>query len=146
MARVDYYLIEKEIQRILTESLINVSVTIETDHPVDSQPWVAVYLERRETPPDQPIAAGQRTRFSLRFSIWCWTWSLESGEVAAQARDDLIGQVEIALMNNRKIGTKVLSSYLQGGEMLTDKYQSDTGSSFYSGGEVVLIAEVIASV
>lgn len=145
MARIDYYAIEQELQRILLEEVSGTSVTIETDVPMDSQPWVAIYLEKRETPSAQPVVAGTQTRIRLRFSIWCWCWSIESTEVAAKLRDDLLGKVEVGLMKNRKIGGKVLHSFLEGGEMLTTNYQSDTGTAYISGGEVVLIAEATAT-
>ena len=147
MARVDYYVIEQEIQRILQDELIGVTITVETDQPMDSHPWVSVYLMSREAPSGQPIAAGTQTRFRLRFSVWCWCWSLESSEAAAKLRDGLLGDVEIALMKHRKLGNMVLSSWLEGGEMSVTNYQDDAGVTAYvSGGEVVLVAEVLAAI
>lgn len=148
MARVDYYAIEQEIQRLLLEDpdISSTTVTVETEQPLDSQPWVAIYLENRSAPSEQPIAAGTQTRLSLKFSIWCWTWSLENGEQAAKERDGLLGKVEIALMRNRKIGNKVNQSWIQGGDMLTSDYQNDSVTSYISGGEIILTAEVTATI
>tara|TARA_Y100000310_G_scaffold78084_1_gene74721 strand:+ start:12257 stop:12712 length:456 start_codon:yes stop_codon:yes gene_type:complete len=150
MARIDYYDIEVKIRDILDAeaSLTTASITIEEDQPLDTNPWVAIHLENRASPEGQPIAAGTRTRYRIRFSIWCWCWSLESGRAAAEARDDLIGNVEIALMKNRTLTDTVLHSWLEGGDFITTKHEVEegiTGTAYMSGGQVVLMAEANAT-
>lgn len=147
MSRVDYYDLATEIREILIadDTLEGVQVTVEDDAPLDSGPWVSVVLVNRSTPMGQPLAGGTRTRFNVRFSLWCWQFSLESTGVASKLRDDLVGKVEIALMANRTLNNKVASSWLEGGDMMSERVQNDNISGYIAGGEVILIADITAS-
>src|SRR3990172_10075056 len=147
MARVDYFDIANEVKEVLIvdSSLQGVQVTVEDDAPLDSGAWVSVVLVSRNTPPGQPLAAGTRTRFQIKFSLWCWQFSLESTGVASRLRDDLVGKAEIALMKNRTLNSKVSTSWLEGGDMMSDRIQNDNVSGYIAGGEVVLIVELTAS-
>lgn len=146
MAKVDYYGIVNEIGTILSTDteLLGVQITIEDEPPLDSGPWVAVYLESRTPTPGQSMSAGTRTRYQLRMSVWCWQFSIESTGRAAQLRDELVGKVEIALMKNRTLNDKVGSIWLDGGQLLSEQIKSDSISGFIAGGEVVVLAEVVA--
>lgn len=148
MARVDYYAIELAIQTILQSapSLSGVVVTVEEEllFGAEITPWVGIYLDRRDAPANlQSLSAGQRTRFLLRFSVWCWEFSLESVAKAIQLRDDLLGKVEIVLMDNRTLNGTVNKSWLEGGEMPSARLPG--GSGWVSGGEIVLVADAIAT-
>jgi hypothetical protein len=148
MARVDYYAIEQAIRDQLAGHplLAGVTVTIEEEllFGAEQTPWVCVYLDRRDAPADrQRLAAGRQTQFLLRFSIWCWQYSLEGVSRAIQLRDDLVGAVEIALMSDRTLGGTVATSWLEGGELPSARLPD--GSGWISGGEVVLIADVAAT-
>lgn len=148
MARVDYYAIEQAIQTLLqgAASLSGVVVTVEEEllFGAEATPWVGIYLERRDAPSDQQsLSAGQRTRFRLRFSIWCWEYSLESVAKAIQLRDDLLGKVEVVLMGDRTLGNTVSTSWLEGGEMPSARLPG--GSGWVSGGEIVLVADALAT-
>ena len=148
MARVDYYAIETQIKSILDadSNLTGTTVSVEGEilFSAEQTPWVGIYLERREAPASlQTLAAGQRTNFLLRFSIWCWSFSLESITKAIQQRDDLLGKVEISLMSNRTLGNLVRKSWLEGGEMPSGRMPDNTG--FVSGAEIILVAEGVAS-
>ena len=146
MARVDYYTIVSEIGQILNAdtTLSGVQITVEDSAPLDSGPWIAIYLESRTPSSGQSISAGTRTPYNLRISAWCWQFSLESTARAAQLRDDLVGLVEIALMKNRTLNDKVGSIYLEGGELMSDQIKSDEMSGFIAGGEIIIIADVVA--
>lgn len=146
MARIDYYGVISEIRDILKadETLSGVQVTVEGNPPLDSGPWIAIYLTRREAPEGQPLAVGTRTRMRLRVSIWCWQFSLESSEEASRLRDDLISKVEIALMGNRTINDKVAYLFLEGGQFMNDQLQNDTLNGWVSGGEIALTMEAVA--
>jgi hypothetical protein len=62
---------------------------------------------------------------------------------AARARDDLIGRVEIALMENRTLNDKARGLWLEGG--LFDNAKDEDRGSFISAGEVRVILEVTSS-
>jgi len=145
MPRVDYYDIEVEMLQILKAdtTLQGVQITVEDDFELDTGAWVAIYLDRRDPTEGQSLSAGTRTRYNLYFSIWCWQYSLESTSQAARFRDDLIGKVEIALMKNRTLNNKVSHMWIEGGEMPSARLPGSKGH--VAGGEIVVVAEVIAS-
>ncbi len=147
MARVNYYDIANEIKEVLIAdpTLGGVQVTVEDDAPLDTGPWVSVGIINRSTPTGQPLAAGTRTRFNIRFSLWCWQFSLESTGVASRLRDDLVGKVEIVLMKNRTLNSKVSYGWLEGGDMMSERIQNDNVSGYVAGGEVTLVVEITAS-
>lgn len=146
MARIDYYAIETEIKTILDAdaTLTGTLITVEDEllFGAERTPWVGVFLERRDAG-DQSLSSGQRTRYNLRFSIWCWEYSLESISKAIQLRDDLLGKVEVALMGNRTLNGKVSTSWLEGGDLPSARVPESNG--FVSGGEIILIADVTAT-
>lgn len=148
MAKVDYFAIASEVKTVLAadSALTGVQVTVEDEPPLDSGPWVAVYLESRTPTDRQSLSAGKRTRFRLRMSVWCWQFSLESTAKAAQLRDNLVGLVEISLMGNRTLNDKVGCIWLEGGQLLSEQIKSETMSGFVAGGEIVVIADVVASI
>jgi len=112
----------------------------------ESTPWVGVYLDRREVPQRQSLSAGTRTRMQLTFSLWVWCFSLELQEAIKQ-RDFHIGSLELVLMANRTINEMVDTSWLSGGRMPSAKVRADSGASggFISGGEILIVADVVAS-
>lgn len=144
---MDYYDIANEIAEVLKadSTMDGVQVTVEDDAPLDSGPWVSIGIVNRSTPPSQPLAAGTKTRFQIRIGVWCWQFSLESTGVASRLRDDLVGKVEIALMKNRTLNNKVSFSWLEGGDMMSERIQNDNMSGFIAGGEIVMVAEITAS-
>lgn len=143
MAAIDYYGIEDTIRSTLATACgSGINVTAEVAQPMDTRPWVGVYLNERIAPTNQPIAAGTRQRYQLRFSIWCWCWSLDNPRSAAEARDDLIGTVESALMSNRRMGGAVENGVLQGGSFETAK---DDKGLHLAGGEIIFLADTTAS-
>ncbi len=145
MAAIDYYGIETIVQStIISEmgsgSLVN--VTVEVTQPMDTRPWVAIYLKNRVDSDIQVCAGGTIKKYSLEFSIWCWGWSLNNPADAARARDELIGDVEIALMKNRKMGGAVDNGTIHGGEFGTAEAPA---KGTLMGGEIVYRVEVKAT-
>ena len=151
MARLDYYAIENQIKTILeADSDVtghwgerNTRVLIEREmvFGMDELPAVMIYLDRRDATPGQPIAAGTRTRLQLRFSIWCVDFHLDSMAMACEARDDLMGLVEVALMKNRDLDGKVGASWIEGGEFMS----AENDGSFIAAGEIVLVADGVST-
>ena len=146
MARVDYYALEQEIQAILQAdaALAGVRIVVEDEilFGAETTPWVGIYLDRRDAPADIQRIGGTRTDYRLRFSIWCWEYSLDSVSTAARLRDDLVGKVEVALMGNRTLNDLVATSWLEGGEFMSARTQG----SWLMGAEIVLVAEKAASI
>lgn len=145
MPRLDYYDIQNEIKAILEAdaSLAGVTVAIE-DEPftLESCLFVGIHLTGRTAPDQlQRISAGQQTHYELRFSIRCWSYSMESIADALQKRDDLLGKVEVVLMGNRTINGKMAHIRLDGGDMAAGKEPPSYGSV----GEIVLIGEATAT-
>jgi len=113
----------------------------------ESTPWVGVYLDKREVPPArQTLSGGRRTNMQLTFSVWVWCFSLELQEAIKQ-RDYHIGVIETVLMANRTINEMVDTSWQSGGRMPSAKVRADSGASggFISGGEILIVADVVAS-
>ena len=150
MARVDYYGLLETMRELLDgdPSLGGVHFAIEEEMPAgpDEVPWVGISITGREAPGDiQRIAAGQRTRFVVTFSLWCWAYDIESKAAAIRNRDDLLGRVEIALMRPdvRTLRDQVDFGYIEGGSLTTGTPEQGVG--FFSGGEIVFKAEVDAT-
>jgi len=148
-ARVDYWAIEQEIAEIIraNTSVTIVAVEEEMLFGAESTPWVGVYLDKREVPPArQTLSGGTRTRMQLTFSLWVWCFSLDLQEAIRQ-RDYNIGVIELALMAHRTLNETVDTSWLAGGRLPSARVRADSGASggFVSGGEILLVADVVAS-
>lgn len=145
MARVDYWSIQNELVEILKQNLNDVTITLEEDFMLSSEmtPWLCVYLEGREVPESQPIAAGRRVRMRVRLSIWIWCYALEL-HAAVQARDDLVGRVELILAENRSLNDKVDALWIEGGQL--PSVNTPEAHGFFSGGEIVVSSEITAEV
>jgi len=145
VARVDYWKIEQEIAEIIRTQVPNVFVTVEREllFGMETAPWIGVYLDRRDAPPElQSLSAGTRTRFRLRFMVLVWCFSLEY-ERSFEERDEVLSKVEVALMGHRTLNELVKSSWLEGGDMSTRVPPERSG--FLAGGEIILIADAQAS-
>lgn len=147
MARIDYFAIEQEIQRVLKEdaTLVGagvVHVVVEEDVVTSPEmcPWVGVYIADRESS-GSPITAGQQQRFKVRYEVWCYDHALEVPE-ASRLRDDLIGKVEVALLKKPTLNGKVTTMMITGGTF--DSGRVDAG--FLMGGSIVLEIEKKATI
>lgn len=145
MPRIDYFGIETEIQEILKADSDLSGVTVEVEdgpETLERCPFVEIRLLRTDAPAEiQRIAAGQQTTFEIQFSVLCWEYSLESIRDARKKRNDLLGKVQVVLMNNRTLNEKVTNLRLEGGEM----WRSDGEAGFGSTAEITVICEATAS-
>lgn len=139
MARVDYYDLELEVQRALQGATALDGVTVEVEEPwpenIEASPWVGIYLQRRDDAGSN-IAAGRHQRFQIRLELWCVEHSLESVGDAARLRDDLMGRVEVVLLqeNAGNLRGKVEMLRIMGGA-----FESARGESgFWMGGSILL--------
>lgn len=149
MARVDYFQIEKEIQKVLQADadLEGVAVLVEEELTFAQDNTVLIELNRRDAPDDkQSLSAGQRTRYDLALSIWCWGFGFER-ETAMENRDDLLGKVEVALLEHRATGNnlngEITAFWLRGGEF--ENRRSTDSDRFLSGAEIEMICDVTAT-
>jgi hypothetical protein len=143
MAKIDYFALAEEIAEIIHANKPEIMVVVEEELIIgpDNHPIVAVYVDRREPPDIQPIAAGKKMRVIVYFAVWVWSYGLNVKE-AIRERDDLIGDVELILMQNRTINDLVDTLWIDGGRLPTAMLPDSSG--FTSGGEIIVRAEVMA--
>jgi len=145
VGRVDYFAIQEEMAEIFRAhtDLANIKILVEEEilFGADEGPWLAIYLDRRDAVDgEQYIAAGTSTVFKLSFTIVCAAFSLDSLKSSVKARNDLVGNVELVLMQNRTLNEKVNMLWLKGGDMPSGRLPDDIG--FVSLAEVQVEAEV----
>ena len=149
--RVDYFQIEKEIQTVLMADtdLAGVKVLIEEELTFAESNIILIELDRRDAPEEmQSISAGQRTRYLLALSLWCWGFGYER-EKAMENRDDLLGKVEVSLLKHRSakqgnaFGDLVAAFWLQGGDF--ENRRTAESDRFLSGAQIEVICDVTAT-
>ena len=146
MARVDYFAIEEAIRTQLKADTDTVKSHILIEPDAAQLPAggdaIAIYLDRRDAPQElQNLAAGLRTRFLVTFSIWCFHFALMQ-KAEFEKRDDLVSQVELALMTDRTLSGAVDTSWLSGGEFFNSR--TNDQDIFMLGAEVILTCQVTA--
>lgn len=103
---------------------------------------VVVSLEARTAiPEEQALSAGSLTRMRLRFRVVGWRFAMSVHD-AMRLRDSLVGDIELALMNDRTLGGTVVYSWLEGGALAKPPEPRNLG--FIVSGEVILAADVEA--
>jgi hypothetical protein len=148
MARVDYWSIADKIRSALQADALMAGVQVVVEDELlfgaEATPWIGIYLDRRDTPAQiQRISAGRETTFQIRFSLWCWQYSLQTVEDAMKKRDDLVSNAELVLMKDRTFSQTVNKAWLEGGQMPSGRLPQQAG--FVSGGEIIVVAEGTAS-
>jgi hypothetical protein len=147
MAALNYFAIGASIQTMLAadSTLSGIPVLLEEEFNyglADSAKAVGIYADSRSPTPEQPAAAGKRTRMHIRYRLWCLGFSMESIADAISKRDTLIGAVEIALMGGRNFGrTDLESSWLEGGELFSAHRPNPGG--FIALGEILLCVSAV---
>jgi len=142
MARCDYFAIEKEFAEVFRSAptLQGYGVVVEKSIEFESEsPMIGIYLERRDASPEQYMAANTIQRYMLTLSIWCFSFGLNLDE-AIQVRDDMIGKVELVLLENPTINGLVDNIVLLGGEMLPTMKPENVG--VVVGAEIRVAADV----
>jgi len=146
MARVNYHDILTQIQSVLdADADVDALTFINLEPNLDPMTGNKIYIyEESRTAPEnlQRISAGRRTSIIYTVSIWCLAFSLDSVDHASQLRDDLVGFVEIALMNNRDLNNTVHTLWLNGGAF--DGAPLDNG--FTSAAETMVEIRIDATV
>lgn len=145
MPAVDYHGIVTTLKTLLEadSSLAGVQVLVEQEPVFDvlgSGKAIVLTLDSRNAPGgQQPISQGKRTRWMVRIAIWAIGFDTVFEE-ACRKRDDLMGTLELALMNNRTVSDKLAHSFLDGGAFIP--VQDARG--MYALGETVLVGEATA--
>lgn len=145
MARIDYYKIQQDIQTIIQNETSAKQVTIEEGlvYNADETPWVGIYLNRRDAPSDrQSLSAGRRTTYNVRLSIWVYAFAFQFS-LAAKARDDALGEIEVKLMEHRALITEG-SMWFEGGDFETAK--NEDNNSFLMGAEIIMVVDATSIV
>ena len=142
MARIDYFAIELEIQKVLLQDAILVGagvvhVVVEEDLVTSPEmcPWIGIYISDRESA-GGPIAAGTQQRFRVRYEVWCYDHALDVPE-ASRLRDEILDKVEVALIKKPTLNGKVTSMLITGGTFDSGR----TAVGFLQGGSIVLEIE-----
>lgn len=89
--------------------------------PPSILPCALIYMVGRRTPErHQRMTAGRTTHYELVFSVWCLHYSMDSMEVAARFRDDLVARVDAALMRDNNLGGLLSKgSWIEAGDVLS---------------------------
>lgn len=149
MAAIDYSGILDQIADIFAGDARTSSahVVVEEDPQFGLSDWgsvILIYLDRRIAPPErQRMAAGRETNYHLSITIACVCFDLTSFKSASYKRNELLANVELVLMDNVTLGSKVNTSWLTGGELFSVKLPGDA-PVFCAVAETTLIADVSA--
>lgn len=144
MARVDYFEIEKRMAEAFEADsrTQGAKVLIEEELSFHDKDIILIELDRRDAPPEmQSLAAGTRTRFELQVAVWCYGYALKK-EDAMRARDKLVSQAELVLMENRQLDGKVNTLWLTGGQF--ENRRNSAGAGFMAGAEIAVTCDVTA--
>lgn len=148
MAAIDYVGIRTQLKTILAADsrLGGVRIYLEEEPQIglsDAQSAIAIFVDSRSAQDDrQMLAAGKRTRFNIKISIWTLYFSMESYLAACDGRDTLLAQLELVLMDNRTIGGKTESGWLDGGEIFSAR--DSQSSTFVAAAETTFTCEASA--
>jgi hypothetical protein len=121
VARVDYRNILAATRTLLLADvavaarspmvLLDQSVGFSLDQPI-----INLTLVRRNAPADlQSLSASTRTRLDVIVAVWVYAFNMDQ-LVAEELRDDMIGEVELALMSDTTLGDSVGTSWIIGGD------------------------------
>ena len=147
MAEVDYTAIAEAIVNILkaddsTKTVDGNNTTIvsesEFNQNADQCPWVGVFLDRWDTPPEEEFIGGSNPRTTLlTLELWLFEFALEN-KVCSEKRQKLLTKVKEVLKANRTLGGTVLVTRFEGGEF--DNATKSGG--FFKGVSIKLECEV----
>ncbi len=114
-------------------SLQGVTVEVEADPPanIEKAPWVGIFLNSWESSSRQVIAAGTAKRILVEFELVCVGADMEEFRTAAKRRDDLMGNVQLALLSDVTFGGTVELREMTGGEF--DNANAEGGGILASG-------------
>lgn len=147
--RIDYYDILQAVRTaIVSDAEVerhNPELTqrVYIERPLTLEgPSIFIYRERRDAPAEeQRISQGRRVDYDFSVTVWCLEVDFDSVEKASRRCDNLLGKVELALLNDRTLGGTVAYHWITGGE-----FTSGEDNGFFSAAEIALTARVHASI
>lgn len=109
------------------------TVEVEADPPanIEKAPWVGVFLTSWESSGRQVLAAGTAKRILVEFELVCIAADLEEFRTAAKRRDELMGNVQLALLSDVTLGGTVELRDMTGGDF--ENANADGGGILASG-------------
>ena len=124
MARINYGALTVAIRDFIAglAEVRAAQATIEVSRvvaKVGTTPFIGVFEQRRTKTTGQSLAAGTRVRYSVQWKIVVAALSGKGFADAALQRDDLIGRIEVAFLNDRTAGGAFPNKGLElaGGEL-----------------------------
>ena len=146
MAAANYYNVAAQIKAVIAAdpagAIGAADVQIEQLPILDPQGIRKVYIltdDRQAPAGEQMIMAGKSTDFLVTYSIWCFGFHLDEGQDAAKMRDDLMGAVEVAIMNDRTLNGSVRTCWIEGGA-----FEAADGNGIFRAGEIRLTCHMQA--
>lgn len=142
MARLDYYQIEQDIATQVRDDAAMSGVTVDVEQEPDfvEDKKVIIYCINREAPEElQSLSAGLRTRYYVTYVAVCIAAALRLKD-AMEARDDLLSNVELALMKDRTFANaQVKTSWLNGGDF--DNARDGDEGLFNAAAEIEIVVD-----
>jgi len=136
MALIDYNAIATGIATVIRSDATlgepgrNVTVVIEPGivHSIEATPWIGIYLSRRDAPATmQKLRAGSSLDLELGFTLAVVEHSFDGFPEAARLRNDILGRLEVVMLNNHTLDGTVQTSWINGGVFENAEPESDRG-------------------
>jgi len=148
VSKIDYYKIAEDILDLLDADTRTASIvkTIELDEAssLEVGPSIDIRVEGREVnDADQTINNSTSFRALVKVVLMVFVFNLDGKRQAIQARDDIIGDIEMIFLENPTINDKVDCALLRGGSL--DSGTADQ-TGYFSAGEVKLDIELTAHI
>ena len=150
MARAGYFAVMEAIKVILeadpdvatTTNKLHVSVIEWPNILENDENRIHISEVTRSVPEDaQPMAANTRLMVDATFRILVSVWRFDIKD-AVQFRDEILGNVELAIMKNSTLDGTVDHARCNGGDIASSQVEGDSG--FVSEGEVLVVARMNA--
>lgn len=145
MSKIDYSAVATGIQTVLVTQLSTLSpiprIAVEKEFCPD-EAWVGIYCTNRVPDNGQALAIASRQRHIVQFTLWVWRYAMTLPN-SIQLRDALLSHVEVALMTDQTFGGSCVSSWMEGGRMVsaTDPARKQI---FLGGAEIILKCDCVA--
>ena len=140
MAKIDYNGIKDELKSVILAANLSVDheVSIEGDILFDNfDTLIDIEIDSRELQTAY-ISQGTKIRLNLLVTITVWAKHFEQS-VSKKIRDDLMGELEVVLLQNRTLNDKVDTLWLLGGQNVAAYIEDE--QAFVSAGEVKINIE-----
>ena len=148
MARIDYTAILRATKDIIAAdaNVQNLRATVEIARAVlslEMSPHINIFEGKRDNA-EQTITAGRQHRYNFQWQVMVSAFSAAGVEDAMMQRDEVLGYVELALMNDRSLGGVLTVKQLK---LLGGQFRSQPGDNgFWSQAALDLSADITATI